>query len=60
MANRDEAPDREAPPNEDWMERRRDDPTDPERELPGQRPAESREPGYQDIDDRDGVEPGSS
>jgi hypothetical protein len=57
MANEqpDEAPDRDAPPDEDWMERRRDDSADPERRLPGDRPAESREPGYQDIDDRDGV-----
>jgi hypothetical protein len=51
----DEAPNRDAPPNEDWLERKQEDPTDPKRMLPEERPAESREPGYQDIDDRDGV-----
>jgi hypothetical protein len=51
----EDAPDRDAPPAEDWRERRRDDTTDPKRRLQDERPAESREPGYQDIDDRDGV-----
>jgi hypothetical protein len=55
MANSEQAPDRDAPPDEDWMERRREDATDPQRVPPGDREAESREPGYQDIDDRDGV-----
>jgi hypothetical protein len=51
----DQAPNRDAPPDEDWMERQQHDPADPHVRLPGDRPAESREPGYQDIDDRDGV-----
>jgi hypothetical protein len=51
----EERPNRDAPPDEDPMERRRDDATDPKRTLPHERPAESREPAYQDVDDRDGV-----
>jgi hypothetical protein len=49
------APNRDAPPDEDWMERRPDKMAEPARRLGDDESAESREPGYQDIDDRDGV-----
>jgi hypothetical protein len=43
-------------PPEDPMEQRRDDAADPRRRLDdATSPAETTEPGYQDIDDRDGV-----
>jgi hypothetical protein len=42
-------------PVEDPFEQRRSDAADPRRQLGEESPAESREPGYQDIDDRDGV-----
>ena len=42
-------------PADDPSVRRRDDPTDPRRRLDEDTPAESTEPGYQDVDDRDGV-----
>ncbi len=43
-------------PPEDPMEQRRNDAADPRRRLDQDpAPAESTEPGYQDIDDRDGV-----
>ncbi len=55
LENHQDTPNDAATPDADPMEQRNDDPTDPERVLPGDRPAESREPGYQDIDDRDGM-----
>jgi hypothetical protein len=42
-------------PGDDPKEQRRGDPDDPRPPLEEKTPAESREPGYQDIDDRDGV-----
>ena len=47
-------PQNDATPDEDPMEQRRADPADPRRRPPEKSPAESRQPGYQDIDDRDG------
>jgi hypothetical protein len=55
MTDRSENRPDDATPGEDPMEQRRDDPADPRRRLPEKTPAESREPGYQDIDDRDGT-----
>jgi hypothetical protein len=51
------APRDDVTPDEDPMEQRRDDAADPRRRRDeGASPAESTEPGYQDIDDRDGVQ----
>lgn len=45
----------DATPGDDPMEQRRADPADPRRRPSEPTPAETRQPGYQDIDDRDGV-----
>ena len=42
-------------PDEDPMEQRRNDEADPRRRPDAGTAAESTEPGYQDVDDRDGV-----
>lgn len=49
------APREDVTPTEDPMEQRRDDAADPRRRLDDDTGAETTEPGYQDIDDRDGV-----
>jgi hypothetical protein len=51
----DRAPREDVTPSEDPMEQRRDDAADPRRRPDEDTAAESTEPGYQDIDDRDGV-----
>jgi hypothetical protein len=49
------APRERVPPSDDPSRQGRDPAPDPLHRLDEDAPAESTEPGYQDIDDRDGV-----
>ena len=53
--SRSDAPREDVTPGEDPMEQRRNDEADPRRRPDAGTAAESTEPGYQDVDDRDGV-----
>jgi hypothetical protein len=53
--SRSDAPREDVTPDEDPMEQRRNDEADPRRRPDAGTAAESTEPGYQDVDDRDGV-----
>ena len=53
--SRSDAPREDVTPDEDPMEQRRNDEADPRRRPDTGTAAESTEPGYQDVDDRDGV-----